>query len=153
MKGKSRQRRDEEKAVRKNGLAIVGMVFVSGFAGLVYQVLWMKQLGLLFGNTAQAASTTLAAFFIGLGAGSWWWGRRVGASERPLRLYARLEFGIALAALAYFVMLGAFDAMYPSLYRALAGGAGLLWFKLALALCLVFPAAFAWAAPCRRSGR
>lgn len=142
MKGKSRRRRDEEKAVRKNGLAIACMVFASGFAGLIYQVLWMKQLGLLFGNTAQAASATLAAFFIGLGAGSWWWGRRVGASVQPLRLYARLEFGIALAALAYFVMLAVFDAAYPSIYRALAGGVGLLGIKFALALCLVFPAAF-----------
>lgn len=125
-----------------NGLAITGMVFVSGFASLIYQVLWMKQLGLLFGNTAQAASSVLAAFFIGLGAGSWWWGRRVGSDGRPLRLYARLEFGIALTALAYFGVLAVFDAVYPALYRALAGGTGLLWVKFALALCLVFPASF-----------
>jgi hypothetical protein len=27
------------------------MVFFSGFAGLLYQILWMRQLGLLLGNT------------------------------------------------------------------------------------------------------
>ena len=52
------------------------LVFCSGFAGLVYEVLWMKQLGLLFGNTSHAAAVTLAAFFGGLTVGSWLWGRR-----------------------------------------------------------------------------
>ncbi len=42
-------------------LALV-LVFVSGFVALIYQVLWMKQLGLLFGNTSHAASATLASF-------------------------------------------------------------------------------------------
>ena len=51
------------------------LVFLSGFCALVYQVLWMKQLGLLFGNTSHAAGVTLAAFFAGLATGSWFWGR------------------------------------------------------------------------------
>jgi MFS family permease len=58
------------------------LVFLSGFAGLVYEVLWMKQLGLLFGNTSHAAAATLAAFFAGLAAGSWFWGRRSPPSPR-----------------------------------------------------------------------
>ena len=55
------------------------LFFASGFAGLVYEVLWMKELGLLFGNTAQAAATTLAAFFLGLVAGARYWGHNAGA--------------------------------------------------------------------------
>ena len=98
---------------------IYGFVFFSGFASLVYQVLWMKQLGLLFGNTSHAASATLAAFFGGLAAGSWYWGRRVGRSENPLRLYARLELGIAIAAGLYFVVLGAYYQIYPVLYQSI----------------------------------
>jgi len=46
------------------------LFFASGFAGLVYQVLWMRELGRLFGNGAQAVATTLAAFFLGVAAGS-----------------------------------------------------------------------------------
>ena len=49
------------------------LVFLSGFAGLIYQVLWMKQLGLLLGSTSQATAVTLAAFFAGLAVGSWFW--------------------------------------------------------------------------------
>jgi len=142
-KGKASESQAAEVSKGVGGVPVAVMVFVSGFAGLVYQVLWMKQLGLLFGNTAHAASATLAAFFIGLGAGSWWWGRRVGASARPLRLYARLEFGIALAAVLYFALLVGFESLYPWLYRSLGGtGVGMLVAKLGLALLLVFPAAF-----------
>lgn len=118
------------------------LVFASGFAGLIYQVLWMKQLGLLFGNTSQAAAATLAAFFAGLGTGSWWWGKRVSRTDRPLRLYAWLEFGIAISALTYFAVLKIFQAIYPALYGSVAGTHWMLVVKFALALLLVFPAAF-----------
>lgn len=142
MKGKSKYERTPVKAVEKGGAVIVLLVFVSGFAGLVYQVLWMKQLGLLFGSTSQAAAATLAAFFAGLGAGSWWWGKRVANVVRPLRLYAWLEFGIAISALTYFGVLKLFHAIYPSLYGSIGGTHWMLVVKFALALLLVFPAAF-----------
>lgn len=121
---------------------IVALVFASGFAGLVYQVLWMKQLGLLFGNTSHAAAAVLAAFFAGLGTGSWWWGGRVSKVARPLRLVAWMEFGIAASALTYFGVLKLFYAVYPSLYGSLGGTGWMMAVKFALALLLVFPAAF-----------
>jgi spermidine synthase len=142
LKKKGRSSVDEQKADLRMSLAVVVMVFLSGFASLVYQVLWMRQLGFLFGNTAQAASVTLAAFFAGLGAGSWWWGRRVGASARPMRLYAGLELGIALAALAYFGVLHGFRAIYPFVYESVSAEAWLLCVKFGLAVILVFPASF-----------
>jgi spermidine synthase len=142
LKRGTSQGRSRERETQAGGWVVVGLVFASGFAGLVYQVLWMKQLGLLFGNTAQAAAATLAAFFAGLGAGSWWWGRRVSAVARPLRLVAWLEFGIALSALTYFGVLKLFHAIYPVLYGTVAGAGWMLAVKFALALLLVFPAAF-----------
>ncbi len=142
MKGKSKYERTQVKPTEQGGGVIVLLVFVSGFAGLVYQVLWMKQLGLLFGSTSHAAAATLAAFFAGLGAGSWWWGKRVSTVKRPLRLYAWLEFGIAISALTYFIVLKLFHAIYPSLYGSISGTYWMLVVKFALALLLVFPAAF-----------
>ena len=118
------------------------LLFLSGAAGLVYQVLWMRQLGLLFGNTAEATSTTLAAFFAGLAAGGWFWGRRVSRAANPLRVYAMLEFGIAATALVYYGILELFYAVYPTVYQSLPHGAALLAVKLALALLLIFPPAF-----------
>lgn len=118
------------------------MVFLSGVAGLLYQVLWMRQLGLLFGNTAHAAATTLSAFFGGLAAGSWFWGRRASATANPLRLYGRIEVGIAVSALLYFGILTVFRAIYPPVYRTVGPGAVLIGVKLLLGAALVFPPAF-----------
>jgi len=118
------------------------LVFLSGFCALVYQVLWMKQLALLFGNTSHAAGVTLAAFFAGLAAGSWFWGKRSARSGNPLRVYAGLEVGIALTALLYFAVFRAYHALYPIVYQSVHSEAWLLWIKFLLALGLIFPPAF-----------
>ena len=47
------------------------LFFLSGLLSLVYEVLWVRELGLLFGNSTYAAATTLAVFFLGLSAGSY----------------------------------------------------------------------------------
>jgi len=121
---------------------VPALVFLSGVAGLIYEILWMKQLGLLFGNTAHAAGATLAAFFAGLAAGSWFWGRRSAGAGNALRLYSWLEAGIAVAALLYFVILGLYYRIYPAVYQSVDSGALLLLIKFALALLLIFPPAF-----------
>jgi len=122
--------------------AVYLMVFFSGFAGLVYQVLWMRQLGFLFGNTSHAAAATLSAFFAGLAAGSRFWGKRSGRTVDPLRVYAYLQAGIAATALLYFAVLGLFYLVYPPVYRAVGSGGLLLAIKFILALLLVFPPSF-----------
>jgi len=118
------------------------LVFLSGFSALVYQVLWMKQLGLLFGNTSHAAGVTLAAFFAGLAAGSWFWGKRSARSRNPLRIYAVLEMGIAITALLYFVVMKGYQVIYPEVYQSVYSGTWLLLVKFLLALVLIFPPAF-----------
>ena len=118
------------------------LLFFSGLAGLIYEILWMKQLGLLFGNTSYAASATLAAFFAGLATGSFFWGRRSAGVSNSLRTYARLEAGIAITALLYFVILDCYYRIYPSVYQSIDTPALLLLIKFALALLLIFPPAF-----------
>src|SRR2546428_13877928 len=68
---------------------------LSGAVSLVYQVLWMRQLGVLCGTTAQATATTLTAFFLGLAVGGWGAGRRAPRLHHPLRAYGWVELGIA----------------------------------------------------------
>ena len=96
------------------------LVFLSGAASLVYEVLWLKELGLLFGSTAYAASTTLAVFFLGLAVGGAVFGRLSPRLRSPLRTYAWLELGIAAAAAAYFLLLAIYFQLYGPLYDALA---------------------------------
>jgi len=129
------------------------LIFLSGLAALVYQLLWMRQLGLLFGNTAHAAAATLAVFFAGLAAGSWFWGRlvaskpkgedgRASVSRNPLRIFAWLEVGIAGTGLLYFGVLSVFRLVYPSVYQGMGPGTVLFLVKCLLATVMVFPPSF-----------
>jgi spermidine synthase len=116
--------------------------FLSGFAGLVYQVLQMRQVGFLLGNTSQATATTLTAYFLGLSVGSWFWGRKASSSKSPIKLFAILEAGIGCTALLYFLSYKVFLSVYPPIYQSVDSEAVLLVIKLLLALALVFPPAF-----------
>ena len=75
---------------------LAGLLFASGAAALVYQVLWVKQLTLVVGIDVYAVTTAVAAFFAGLALGGALFGRCVDHRARPLRLYAVLELGIAV---------------------------------------------------------
>src|SRR4051794_12629168 len=82
-------------------LWLIAVCFIlSGATGLIYEVLWARMLGLVFGATTFAISTVLAAFMGGLALGSAWAGRLAARIKRPLRAYALIEAGIALYALA-----------------------------------------------------
>ncbi|MBV9580269.1 MAG: fused MFS/spermidine synthase [Chloroflexi bacterium] len=74
-------------------------MFASGAAGLVYQVAWVRLLGLAFGVTIYAISTVLAAFMGGLAIGSLIGGRRADSVARPLRLYGCVELAVGATAL------------------------------------------------------
>jgi spermidine synthase len=73
-------------------------MLVSGAAALLYEVLWIRDLAYVFGGSARALSTVVAAFLTGLALGAWIAGRRIEPSVQLLRTYARLELGIALTA-------------------------------------------------------
>ncbi len=119
------------------------LFLVSGFAALVYQVAWLKVLGLLFGNTARAAAATLAVFFLGLAAGSAVGGRWAARSRKVLRLYAWVEVGIAASAALCFLLSTLYRYAYSSFFAVLIDSPGLaLALEFALTLLLLFPAAF-----------
>jgi spermidine synthase len=80
---------------------VYAVFFFSGATALVYQVLWARWLGLVFGNTTASAAVVLGAFMAGLALGSHVIGRRVAHIARPLLGYAIAEAGIGLFALAF----------------------------------------------------
>ena len=103
----------------------------------------MKELSLLFGNSAQAAAATLAAFFTGIAAGNAFWGKRTAQISRPLLTYGLLEIGVTASATLYFGVFAFYDAVYPTLYELSSGlPAVFTAAKFFLALLLFFPAAF-----------
>lgn len=104
---------------RRLPLALLAAFFLSGGVALIYQVLWTRRLGLIFGVTIQAASTVLACFMAGLALGSYVAGRRSDRLANPLRTFAWVELLIGVCALVTpFALNGveaAFVALAPSL--------------------------------------
>ena len=79
---------------------LIGLCFIlSGATGLIYEVLWARMLGLVFGATTLAVSTVLAAFMGGLALGSAFAGKLAQRIRKPLSTYGLMEIGIAVYAL------------------------------------------------------
>jgi spermidine synthase len=76
---------------------LVACLFISGATALVYEVVWLRMLGLVFGHTVYALTTILAAFMGGLGLGSYVFGRRATGFSDPIRTYGVLEVGIGVS--------------------------------------------------------
>ncbi|HSO75077.1 MAG TPA: fused MFS/spermidine synthase, partial [Blastocatellia bacterium] len=91
--------------------------FASGVSGLVYQVVWLRELVLVFGATTFAVSTVLTAFMGGLALGSFWYGRRAEKLTRPLRVYGYLEIGIGIYGLAVPLIFATLTSVYHSFWQ------------------------------------
>ena len=128
---------------RSRFVRLAALFFASGFAALVYQVLWVRELGLLFGSTAQAAALAIAVFFAGIALGSWFWGRRAQRCRSALAGFGWLEVGVAATALGHFFLLDAYHFVYPALYPVL-GQFGLAdtALKCLIAVVVLGPPAF-----------
>ena len=119
------------------------LFFFSGMAGLLYEVLWMRELSLLFGATAYAAAVTLAAFFLGLAAGGAYWGQRADRLTNSLRAYGLLELGVAGTAGGCLLIVPAYRILYPYVFGFWEHQpAWILSSKFILALLALFPTAF-----------
>jgi spermidine synthase len=93
--------------------------FISGAAGLIYEVVWSRMLTLVFGSTVYATSTVLTVFMGGLALGSFYLGRRIDRFKRPLLVYAVLEAGIGIFALLFPFILDLLSSIYVTIHRSL----------------------------------
>src|SRR5829696_7000460 len=122
---------------------VLALFVASGAAGLIYQVVWSRELVLVFGNTTQAVATIVTAFMAGLGFGSLVGGRLADTSARPLRLYGLVELAVAtmaaLAPLAFHGLAEVYRGVWPSLVERPGQLAGV---RFGLAVAAVAPATF-----------
>jgi len=88
--------------------------FLSGAAGVLFETVWFRVMGLTLGNSAWAATIVLASFMAGLAAGNAVAARHGPRLQRPLRLYAILEMMVAAVGLAIVILL---PPITPSLTR------------------------------------
>jgi spermidine synthase len=118
---------------------VPALVAVSGACALVYQSLWLRSFGLVFGNTTEAVAMVLATFMGGLAAGGALAARR--ASARPLRAYARVETAIGATALLSVPLLRALPAVYAGLASRLGlEGAAESLVRAAASAAILMPA-------------
>jgi spermidine synthase len=96
--------------------AVLLLYFLSGALALVYQVVWSRMMMHVFGSTAVALGTVLAAFMAGMAIGSWLIGKAADKSTNCLRLYAFLEIGLALTALIAHILLSRIGPVHLMLH-------------------------------------
>src|SRR5256885_7700316 len=95
------------------------LFFCSGLSALIYQVLWLRLLGLVFGVTTYAASTVWASFMAGLALGSIGAGRLADRVRRPLVWFGACELTIGVTALATPWALALLQQGYVRIYPSL----------------------------------
>ena len=77
------QNRDVE--TRAPSAALGAILFLSGAVALIYEAAWQRQFTLLFGSATPATAAVLAAYFGGLGLGSYAFGKFGSRRASPLR--------------------------------------------------------------------
>lgn len=111
---------------------------VSGIASLVLEVVWLRELRLVFGSTTLATSTILVAYMLGLGVGALLGGRLGGRWGNGVRVYGVLEIAVGLSALVVPLLLARFPALnHALLYRLPFWPAALVRFVVALGVLAV----------------
>lgn len=106
---------------------IYSLFLLSGVSGLIYQIVWTRELVLVFGNTMLATATVLSAFMGGLAAGSYILGRYIDRKPRALvKLYGILEGGVGLFGLLFPLVVTAASPIYAALYPVVEGNIVLL---------------------------
>jgi spermidine synthase len=121
--------------------AVLGIFILSGAAGLMYEIVWARQLVLVFGNTTQAVSAILTGFFGGMAIGAVVGGRLGDRSKSPLRLYGLIELALVVIVIATPLTFRLIGEVYRGIYPALEASPQLLALvRLGLSLLALGPA-------------
>ena len=122
-------------------LALLVTVFVlSGAAGLIYESIWSRYLGLFVGHSAYAQIIVLAIFLGGMSVGALLVGRRSERMREPLLGYAIVELIVGVIGLVFHeIFVAVTDFAYASLLAPLAGSGWLIVVKWSVAALLILP--------------
>lgn len=121
--------------------AIFGVFVMSGAAALIDEIVWTRQLVLVFGNTTQAVSAILTGFFGGIAIGSVIGGRLADRVRSPLLLYGLLEVVLAVVVVLTPISFGLIDDLYRGMDPSLEDAPILLALvRVSLAVLALAPA-------------
>ena len=125
--------------MRKGSLVLL-IFALSGAAGLVYEIVWSRQLVLVFGNTTQAVAAILTGFFGGMAIGAFVGGRIADRVRSPLRMYGILELLLVVVVLLTPLSFQLINDVYRGIYPSIEGTPWLPILRLVLAVLALAPA-------------
>jgi spermidine synthase len=116
------------------------LFILSGAAGLIYESIWTRYLGLFVGHDAYAQIIVLVIFLGGMSAGAMLVSRFSERLREPLRGYALIELSVGMIGLVFHEIYGwSTSFAYSSIYPALAGTPLLTAVKWSIASALILP--------------
>lgn len=121
------------------------VIFLSGFSALIYQLLWVRILGLVFGVSSFAVATVVAVFLLGLGFGSLYFGKLSEKFKNPLKSYLLVELCIGIFSIASYLIINNLT-IYKIVYKYSYNNFNfylISLIRLALSLIVLFPPVFA----------
>lgn len=120
--------------------ALYLLFVLSGAAGLIYESIWTRYLGLFVGHDAYAQILVLVIFLGGMSAGALAASRRSERLSQPLYGYVAVEFAVGLIGLFFHEIFQAVTSWtYASVYPQLAGSWLLPLAKWGIAGALILP--------------
>ena len=103
-------------------LLVLSCFFLSGVAGLIYEVLWVRMIDKVIGSAPFAVATVLSVFMGGLALGSYLAGRyidRIVSKGKLLSLYGKVELAIGIYGLILPFFITAVKPVYSLTYNYL----------------------------------
>ncbi len=121
------------------------VIFLSGFSALIYQLVWVRSLGLVFGVSSFAVATVVSVFLLGLGSGSLYFGKMSEKFKNPLKSYLFLELSIGIFSIASYLIINYFT-IYKIFYQYSYNNFNFYWIsiiRLSLSIIVLSPSVFA----------
>ena len=120
-------------------VVLITVFVLSGAAGLIYESIWARYLGLFVGHSAYAQILVLGVFLGGMALGAAITARRAESIARPLFWYAVVEAVVGVIGLLFHDIFGgvtgfAYDAILPGL-----SGGSVTLVKWGIAALLILP--------------
>jgi len=122
---------------RRFAAALSIIFFLSGGASLLFETLWFRLSGLVFGNGAWASAIVLASFMAGLAIGNVLSTRFARRWREPLRAYSTFEITIGLSGLLLVLLLPALPSVLAPVLRPFLDSAALNAARLFFAFILL----------------
>src|SRR3954452_15169838 len=120
--------------------ALYFLFVLSGAAGLIYESIWTRYLGLFVGHGAYAQIIVLVIFLGGMSLGAVLISRRSERLTQPLYGYVAVEFAAGCIGLFFHdIFQSVTNWAYAGIYPALAGSKALILAKWAIAGSLILP--------------